>query len=121
MKALIGAGLIAVLTVAAPAFGNDGQRDAGINERQFRLTQRIEQGFRSGELTRNEYSRLRHEASDIERAEHFFRSDGYLSPRERSDLHARLDHLSRAVHHERHDFERGRRPYNYDYPVYRRF
>lgn len=120
MKALIGAGLIAILT-AAPALANHGERDAGINERQARLEQRIERGFRSGELTRPEYRRLVHEARDIERAEHVFKSDGYLSPRERSELHARLEHLSRAIQHERHDVERRDGSYNYKHPAYRRF
>lgn len=121
MKALIGAGLIAVLSAAAPAMANPGQRDAGINERQARLEQRIEQGFRAGQLTRYEHRRLVHEAREIQRAEHFFRSDGHLSARERSELHARLDHLSRAIHDERRDVERRTGSYNYDHPAYRRF
>ena len=121
MKALIAAGLVAVLTAATPALANHDQRDAGINERQSQLAQRIERGWRAGELTPHEYRRLVHEAREIERAEHFYRSDGRLSPRERSYLQARLEHLARAIHHERRDVEQRHGSYNYGHPAYGRF
>jgi hypothetical protein len=111
-----------MLTAATPALANHDHRERSVNERQARLAQRIERGWRTGELTPHEYRRLVHEAREIERAEHFYRSDGRLSPRERSDLHARLDHLARAIHHERRDVEQRHGSYNYDHqPAYRRF
>lgn len=121
MKTLIAAGMIAVLTAAAPALANHDQRDPSINERQSQLAQRIERGWRAGELTPQEYRRLVHEAREIERVEHFYRADGRLSSHERSDLHARLDHLARAIHYERRDAEQRHGSYNYDHPAYRRF
>src|SRR5687767_5862466 len=90
MKIVIGMGL-AVLLGCAPAMANHGPRDASVNQRQQLLEQRIEHGFRSGELTRHEYRRLRHEAREIDRTEHFFRADGRLTQRESGELHARLD------------------------------
>ena len=122
MKALIAAGLAAVLTAATPALADHDQRDGSVNVRQSQLALRIERGWRAGELTPREYRRLVHEAREIERAQHIYRSDGRLSPRERSDLHARLDHLARAIHHERRDVEQRHGYYNYDHqPAYRRF
>ena len=124
MKRLIGAALAAVISTAMPAFANHGERDAGVNERQARLAHRIDEGRRSGELTRREYVRLTHEMRDIERMEHYFRADGWLSPRERSELHARLDHLAREVYREKRDGERRYGSYNYygPYgPAYQRF
>lgn len=120
MKAFIAAGTIAVLMSATPAVADHDRRNASIDQRQFQLAQRIERGWRTGELTPGEHRRLVHEARDIERAEHFFRADGQLSPRERSELHARLDHLARAIHHERRDVEQRHGHYNYA-PAYRRF
>jgi hypothetical protein len=121
MKRLIGAGLVAVLSAAAPAFANHGDPAVGVDERQHRLGQRIEQGWRSGELTRPEYRRLSHELREIDRAERYYRADGVLSTRERNELHVRLDDLSREIHRERRDVERSHGPYNYDYHTYRRF
>ena len=121
MKTIIGAGLIALLSAAAPAMASHGERDSGINERQARLEQRIEQGWRRGELTRQEFGRLQNEMREIERAEHHFWSDGRLTPRERGELHARLDQVSRLVQHERRDVERRHGSYNQDYRADRRF
>jgi len=121
MKTILGAGLVALLTAAAPVLASHGARDAGINERQQRLEQRIEHGWRTGELTRPEVRRLRHELLDIERVEHHFWSDGRFTPRERSDLHARLDHVSRLIQHERSDVKRRHGSYNYDHHADRRF
>ena len=106
MKTVIGLGLAALMTTAAPAFANPGPRDASIDQRQHALVQRIEQGRHSGELTPREYQRLVSEAREVNRVEHYFRSDGWLSPRERGDLHARLDRLERVVYREKHDGQR---------------
>jgi hypothetical protein len=121
MKGYIYAGLVTLLSAAAPAFANHGSPDAGLNEREHRLEQRIEQGWRSGELSPREYRRLNHELRQIERAERYYRSDGVLSRREMGELHARLDDLSRAVFRERRDLERRAGPYNHDYRAERRF
>ena len=121
MKRYMCAGLVAVLSAAAPAFANHGNPEAGLSDREHRLERRIEQGWHSGELSRREYRRLSHELRDIARAERYFRSDGFLSGREVRELHARLDDLSREIHRERRDFERRAGPYNYDYHADRRF
>ena len=121
MKTIIGAGLIALLSAAAPAMASPGERDSGINERQARLEQRIEQGWRRGELTRQEFGRLQNEMREIDRAERYFWSDGRLTARERGDLNARLDHVSRLIQVERHDGEKRYGSYNQDYRADRRF
>ena len=133
MKTVIGMGLAALplftLLAAAPAFANPGPRDASIDQRQHTLVQRIEQGRHSGELTPREYHRLVAEAREINRVEHYFRSDGRLTSRERGDLHARLDRFERVVYREKHDRERvteyrrddGSGFYNRGYPTDRRY
>jgi hypothetical protein len=121
MKRYIYAGLATLLSAAMPAFANHGSPDGGLNEREYRLEQRIEQGWRSGELSRQEYRRLNYELREIERAGRYFKADGILSARELGQLHARLDGLSRAVYRDTRDLERRAGPYNYDYRAERRF
>ena len=123
MKRYIWAGLIALFSATVPAWANPVSGDAGLSEREYRLEQRIEHGWRTGELTRPEYRRLRFELTDIERADRYYRADGFLSQREVRELHARLDALSREVFRETRDVERryGYAPYNSDYRADRRF
>ena len=120
MKKLIGTGL-ALFLCSASAMANHGPRDASVNQRQHLVEQRIEQGFRNGELTRREYRRLQNEARGIGRTEHVFLTDGRLSERERGELHARLDRLAREVYREKHDGERRHESYNRDYHADRRY
>jgi hypothetical protein len=119
MKTLITA--IALLAATAPAMANYDARDASIDQREYRLAQRIDQGWRAGELTRREYARLRSDLRDIERNEQFFMADGRLSPRERDQLHSRLDSLSREIYRQNHDMERRGGYYNGDYRADRRY
>ncbi len=112
MKALLGLSIAALLSLAAPVMANPTWSDPGIDQRQERLAQRIERGWRSGELSPPEYRRLRQELRDIARDEHHFVADGRLSVRERDHLHARLGHLARAVEVQRHDVDRRYGSYN---------
>jgi hypothetical protein len=119
MKSLIIA--IALLAGTAPAMANSDRWDTSLSQREYQLAQRIEQGWRSGELTQREYGRLRFELRDIERNQQFFMADGRLSPRERGQLQARLDNLSREIYRQKHDLERRGGYYNGDYQAYRRY
>ena len=115
---------LAMIAASAPAFADHGRHDDsmrdGIDARQSRIEQRMEQGRRSGELTRSEYVRLRNEMRHIRRDEQYFRGDGHLSQRERQNLHARLDAVAQAVRYEVRDGER-RAPHYNDYHADRRF
>jgi hypothetical protein len=106
---------IALMASAAPALAYQDGGLRSINEKQYRLEQRVEQGLRSGELTRGEYRRLRSALTDIQRNEQFFLSDGRLSPRERDVLEARLDNVSREIYQQRRDLDRRGDYYNGNY------
>jgi hypothetical protein len=121
MKNIIGAALALLLLNAGPALADHGQRDAGVDERQHRLEQRIEHGARSGELTPREFYRLHHELREIHRAEYYFRADGRLSGHEREELHARLDGLSRDIYRQKHDGQRRHGSYNRDAHAFGRY
>lgn len=112
MKKLICA--LAMAAAAAPALA--ANRSDNIDERQYRIEQRIEQGRRSGELTRQEYGKLQQELRLIARDERAFRADGRLTAREWQHLDARLDALSQQVAFEKRDGQR-RGPY-YSGPAY---
>lgn len=77
-----------------------------INARQAEQRARIEHGFHRGAITRFEFRRLMAEQQDIQSMERAFVSDGFLSPRERMELHRRLDIASSHIWHEAHDGER---------------
>jgi polyhydroxyalkanoate synthesis regulator phasin len=75
-----------------------------INQRQAQLDQRIDQGVRTGQLTRNEAARLRAEFRGIADLEiRYRRSAPGLTVAERRDLDRRFDALSRKIRAERHD------------------
>ena len=75
-----------------------------VNQRQANLERRIEQGVRSGDLTRPEAARLRGEYRDLARLEaQYRRSGGGLDMRERRDLDRRFDRLSAQVYAQKHD------------------
>jgi Spy/CpxP family protein refolding chaperone len=75
-----------------------------INQRQANLERRIDQGVRTGDLTRPEAARLRAQFNDLSRLEgQYRRSGGRLTPMERRDLDARFDRLSQRIYAQRHD------------------
>jgi hypothetical protein len=75
-----------------------------INQRQANLERRIDQGVRSGELTRVEAAHVRDQFRDLSRLEAQYRRTGHgLDMRERRDLDQRFDRLSARVYAEKHD------------------
>lgn len=101
--------LIIIAALAAGALA-PFSANAGINDRQERQDRRIEQGVKSGELTRGERRYLEQEQRHINRLERRFRSDGRLTKRERSILDAELDRLSRQIKVMKHNrLDRDRR------------
>lgn len=81
-----------------------------INQRQARIDQRIDQGVRSGRLTRREANSLRAEFNAVARLEGRYRANG-LSSWERADLDRRFDALTARLRWERSDGDR----YGYGY------
>lgn len=106
---LAAAALGSVLALAAPANAQTwGAPNYGvwqsIDQRQDNLDRRIDQGVRSGTLTRREAAILRTEFRDLARLEaQYRRTGGGLSLAERRDLDRRFDVLSARIRFERHD------------------
>ena len=84
--------------VAGPGYNNW----QSINQRQVQLDRRIDQGVRSGQLSRREATRLRSEFNSLVRLETQYRRGG-LSAWDRPDLDRRFDRLSAQIRVERND------------------
>ena len=103
----IAAAAVPATAFAAPAPGY-GMMQGGawqnINARQARLDARIDQGIRSGALSRREAVSLRAEFNSLVRLEaQYRRSRPGLTMAERRDLDRRFDALSARIRIEKHD------------------
>lgn len=88
----------------AHAVDQDRLIDA-VNERMSRQRFRIQQGYRFGRLTPDEYARLMREHRDIRRQEQWFLTDRYLDRREYAVLNQALDRASNHIRFEKHDWD----------------
>jgi ribosomal protein L19E len=103
---MIGRILVAVLltvTMATPIFANP--KSPGVDRREHKQKQRIKQGVRSGQLTREEAQSLAAEQRAIRAKEREIRSDGVVTPKERRELHQDLNESSQHIFQEKHDAE----------------
>lgn len=98
--------IVAACTFAVPAMAQRG--GDGVEARQDRQQQRIEKGFRNGELTRNEVRRLEHGQQRIDRMQRQARSDGRVTGHERQRIHKEVARQDRNIQRERHDRQRWR-------------
>lgn len=99
MKTSISLLLSALALIASPVFADTPQH-------QHRQDHRLQQGVRTGEITRDEAKQLRQERRDIRQEEREYKSDGKLSREERKDLHQDLKDLSKDIYRDKHDGER---------------
>ena len=107
MKTAMSSILVAVLaTLAIPVSASTPGHDRGIGQRQASQQQRIQQGWRQGDLTRGEARGLQQQSRDIRQEVHAARSDGRFTPAERHQMQRDLDRQSRDIHRERHDGDR---------------
>ena len=95
------AGALAV--VSASQADTRHTRDPGVNARQHNQRERIQQGVRSGELTRRETGKLLEEQRDVRQFERAYKSDGTLTDAERRDLHHEQNQASRDIYRQKHD------------------
>jgi hypothetical protein len=73
------------------------------NIRDYRQTQRIRQGIRSGEITRPEVQRLKNEHRHNNRAYRRALADRHLNWLERQRLRKMQDHASRDIYRAKHN------------------
>jgi len=101
---MIGRAIVAailVMTFAAPVFADP--KSPGVDRREHRQKQRIKQGVKSGELTKEETRSLKSEQRAIRARERQMKSDGSLTREERKELQQDLNEGSRNIAKENHD------------------
>ncbi|WP_076068902.1 hypothetical protein [Sphingomonas montana] len=96
---LVLATAVAVLTPSL----SSAQSWRPINQRQSQQEQRINQGIRSGALTRAEAGRIRGQFVTLNRLEQRYRASNGLSVAERRDLDRRFDALSQRIRTQKTD------------------
>ena len=93
--------------LATPAIADryyfDDYHSSRFEQRIDRQHRRIEQGVRSGDLTRKEAKRLRKQLRHIVRLEHRYTRDGHLDRHERRKLQHKLNVASNRIYRLRHN------------------
>ena len=87
--------------MAAPAIAQTAT--PGVDARQERQQQRIDQGVASGELNKREAARLEREQARIAGHEAAAKADGVVTKQERAQLHREQNRASRHIAKEKHD------------------
>ncbi|MDX2157152.1 MAG: hypothetical protein SFW09_11645 [Hyphomicrobiaceae bacterium] len=104
MKTLaIAAIALATLSTAAAAQSYGSNR---IDRREANQERRIQEGLRSGDITRREYRQLEAEQRRIQEMERQAKRDGYIDRREAREIARSQDAASRHIAQERSDGER---------------
>ena len=80
----------------------------GIDNREYQLSRRIDEGVRSGRITQREARRLQSREREIARHEAFFKSDGVVTRQERRQMRDELDALRDDVERMISNDRRGR-------------
>ena len=94
----------AVLPMNAMAAGNQNNaKKATLHERNHNQQERIQQGVKSGELTRRETARLEKEEARIRTNEAFAKADGKITEDERERLNKELNKVSEDIYDQKHD------------------
>lgn len=81
-------------------------RSASINDREARITERIQRGMSDGRITEREARRLQRELNAIESKERAFQTDGRLTRRETDELNRDLNRLADHVRQQARDEQR---------------
>lgn len=95
--------MIAGLVVAGSLPVAMAENQKTVNHRSHRQQERIHQGVKSGELTKQEAVRLEKQEHHIKQMEKRAEADGKLSPRERHRLEEAQNHESKMIYHQKHD------------------
>lgn len=78
-------------------------RTPGVNKRQVNQRQRINQGVRSGEITRGEYRRIQNQQQDVRQEKREAKADGVVTRRERAEIHQEQNQSSRKIYRAKHN------------------
>ena len=80
----------------------------GIDQRQANQEQRIDQGISSGQLKQHEAGQLEKQQQHIDAMENKAKSDGVVTKKERTRIHAAQDRASKKIFRQKHDQQKSR-------------
>jgi hypothetical protein len=92
-------------------YGNNPYNNSGysnVNNQHYSLQElhsRIDEGLRSGQLTRQEAYSLKQKENSIRRQEFIAKRDGFISYQEQASLNRQIDQLAKDIFKEKHDFQ----------------
>jgi len=92
------AGILAITSIA-----NAQTKTPAINHREHRQERRINQGVRSGELTKSEAHHLRTRENKIRNDKRMAIADGHVTRAERQHLRKEESRTSRAIYRKKHN------------------
>ncbi len=95
--------MIVGLSVVAAAPVMAQTATPGVDARQERQQQRIDQGVASGELNQREANRLERQQDRIQGMEEKAKADGVVTKQERKQLNRAQNRASRNIAREKHD------------------
>jgi hypothetical protein len=98
---------LAAVTIILTAFGALAQpAKRVVRHRQVRQQERIRQGVRSGELTKEEARKLEQGERQIQQAKREARSDGVVTQEEKKEINEMQNKASKEIYEEKHDAEK---------------
>lgn len=103
LKSLTVGATIAVACLGAFAQAASAPQTPGVDKREARQDQRIQQGVGSGQLNAKETYRLEKEQAAVNKAEDKAKADGTVTAKERRHLHKMQDRASHDIHKQKHD------------------
>jgi len=74
-----------------------------INKKQKKQISKIEQGVKSGELTRTETKRLIKQEKQLQKQKRIAKSDGVVTHKERAKLRKEINKLDIVIYKQKHD------------------
>lgn len=95
--------LLSSVFVLALGISVSAQKTPSVDRREHRQQRRINQGVKSGELTKREAARMEAQQARTNRLEAKAKSDGKVTVKERARLQHRENKTSRRIYRQKHD------------------
>lgn len=100
------AAIAVTLAFAGSAFAQTAT--PGIDKRQANQEKRIEQGVKSGELTKREAARLEKREDKLQKDKEKAQADGVVTKKERRQLNREANRDSKAIARQKHDRQKAK-------------
>jgi hypothetical protein len=95
--------VVAAIVCASAVCSYAQEKTPVVDQRQQNQAERIDQGIKSGQLTRREAARLRAQQRKIRADKAKAKADGNVTARERAKLRREQNRASRAIHRKKHN------------------